>query len=301
MAVTAAPAMTAARAIGSRRRFWAVIGLTGPAYVWLAFTVLLPLSAMLYFSFLTVAPIGARIAEPTLDNYLDFVRKGFYVTLTGRSLWLGVWVTALCLALGFPAAFALAKHVKGRWREALFLLVVLPFWSNALVRTFSWTMVLRSDGLVDRALQSLIPGLPHLDLLFTFSAVVIGLVHSFLPYMILTCYISLQAIDDSLLEAARSLGGTGFTVFWRIVLPLSAPGILAGTILIFVPVIGSFMEPRILGGRGGFMLGNVIEDQFTVVFNWPLGAALSFILLGIVLLILALCYPLLRRHLQVMG
>jgi spermidine/putrescine transport system permease protein len=159
-------------------------------------------------------------------------------------------------------------------------------------------MVLRSDGLVDRAIQGLFPGAPHLDLLFTFTAVVIGLVHSFLPYMILTCYISLQAIDDSLLEAAQSLGATGFTVFRRVMLPLSLPGIAAGTILIFVPVIGSFMEPRILGGRGGFMLGNVIEDQFTVVFNWPLGAALSFILLGLVLLILAAFYPFLRRHMQ---
>ena len=282
----------------ARQRRWAVIGLTAPAYLWLAFTVLLPLSAMLYFSFLTVAPFGGRVAEPTFSNYLDYFTKGFYLTLTGRSLWLGVWVTALCLLLGFPAALALAKYVRGRWREALFLLIVLPFWSNALVRTFSWTMVLRSDGLVDRAIQGLFPGAPHLDLLFTFTAVVIGLVHSFLPYMILTCYISLQAIDDSLLEAAQSLGATGFTVFRRVMLPLSLPGIAAGTILIFVPVIGSFMEPRILGGRGGFMLGNVIEDQFTVVFNWPLGAALSFILLGLVLLILATFYPFLRRHMQ---
>ena len=285
----------------ARQRRWAVIGLTAPAYLWLAFTVLLPLSAMLYFSFLTVAPFGGRVAEPTFSNYLDYFTKGFYLTLTGRSLWLGVWVTALCLLLGFPAALALAKYVRGRWREALFLLIVLPFWSNALVRTFSWTMVLRSEGLVDRAIQGLFPGAPHLDLLFTFTAVVIGLVHSFLPYMILTCYISLQAIDDSLLEAAQSLGATGFTVFRRVMLPLSLPGIAAGTILIFVPVIGSFMEPRILGGRGGFMLGNVIEDQFTVVFNWPLGAALSFILLGLVLLILAAFYPFLRRHMQGLG
>ena len=285
----------------ARQRRWAVIGLTAPAYLWLAFTVLLPLSAMLYFSFLTVAPFGGRVAEPTFSNYLDYFTKGFYLTLTGRSLWLGVWVTALCLLLGFPAALALAKYVRGRWREALFLLIVLPFWSNALVRTFAWTMVLRSDGLVDRAIQGLFPGAPHLDLLFTFTAVVIGLVHSFLPYMILTCYISLQAIDDSLLEAAQSLGATGFTVFRRVMLPLSLPGIAAGTILIFVPVIGSFMEPRILGGRGGFMLGNVIEDQFTVVFNWPLGAALSFILLGLVLLILAAFYPFLRRHMQGLG
>ena len=282
----------------NRRRQWTVLGLTGPAYLWLALTIFLPLSAMLFFSLLTVAPLNGRPTEGTLQNYLDFFHKDFYLTLTGRSLMLGIYVTGLCLLLGFPAALALAKYIKGRWREALFLMVVLPFWSNALVRTFSWTMVLRSDGLIDRGIQDVFLGVPHLDILFHFGAVVIGLVHSFLPYMILTCYISLQAIDDSLLEAARSLGAPSFTVFRRILLPLSAPGLVAGSILIFVPVIGSFMEPRILGGPGGIMLGNVIEDQFTVVFNWPLGAALSFILLGIVLLILAVCYPFLRRHLQ---
>jgi spermidine/putrescine transport system permease protein len=274
------------------------LGLTGPAYLWLALTIFLPLSAMLFFSFLTVAPLNGRPTKGTLHNYLDYFHKDFYLTLTGRSLMLGIYVTGFCLLLGFPAALALAKFVKGRWREALFLMVVLPFWSNALVRTFSWTMVLRSDGLIDRGIQDILPGAPHLNILFTYSAVVIGLVHSFLPYMILTCYISLQAIDDSLLEAARSLGAPTFTVFRRVLLPLSAPGLVAGSILIFVPVIGSFMEPRILGGPGAIMLGNVIEDQFTVVFNWPLGAALSFVLLGIVLLILAVCYPLLRRHLQ---
>jgi spermidine/putrescine transport system permease protein len=275
-----------------------VFGLTAPAYLWLAFSVLLPLSAMLFFSFLTVAPFGARVAAPTIGHYLDFFRKDFYLTLTRRSLMLGVYVTLFCILLGYPAAFALAKRVKGRWREALFLLVVLPFWSNALVRTFSWTMVLRSGGLIDRGIQAILPGAPHLDILFSPPAVVIGVVHSYLPYMILTCYISLQAIDDSLIDAARSLGASGFAVFWRIILPLSTPGLAAGAVLIFVPVIGSFMEPRILGGPGGIMLGNVIEDQFTMVFNWPLGAALSFILLAIVLLILALCYPLLRRNLQ---
>jgi spermidine/putrescine transport system permease protein len=286
------------RRFASQRRRWAVFGLTAPAYLWLAFSVLLPLSAMLFFSFLTVAPFGARVAQPTIAHYLDFFRKDFYLTLTRRSLMLGVYVTLLCVLLGYPAAFALAKRVKGRWREALFLLVVLPFWSNALVRTFSWTMVLRSGGLIDRGIQAILPGAPHLDILFSPPAVVIGVVHSYLPYMILTCYISLQGIDDSLIDAARSLGASGFAVFWRIILPLSTPGLAAGAILIFVPVIGSFMEPRILGGPGGIMLGNVIEDQFTMVFNWPLGAALSFILLAIVLLILALCYPLLRRNLQ---
>lgn len=277
------------------RRRWAAFGLTAPAYCWLTLTIFLPLAAMLYFSFLSRMPVGGREVELTLAHYRAFFEKEFYQTLTWRSLRLGIDVTVLCLLIGYPAAYALAKHVKGRWREALFLLVVLPFWSNALVRTFSWTMVLRADGIIDRLIQDIIPGAPSVGVLFTYPAVVIGLVHAFLPYVILTCYISLQAIDETLIEAARSLGASGFTVFRRIVLPLSLPGIFAGVILTFVPVIGSFMEPRILGGPSGIMLGNVIEDQFTAVGNWPLGAALSFILLAIVLLILAISAPFLQR------
>lgn len=123
----------------------------------------------------------------------------------------------------------------------------------------------------------------------------IGLVHSYLPYVILTSYLALQAIDDSLIEAARSMGARRRTILRRIVLPLAAPGIIAGAVLIFVPVVGSFMEPRLLGGRKGTYYGTVIEDQFVAVFNWPLGAALSFILLAVVLVVLALASPALRR------
>jgi len=272
-----------------------VFGLAGPAYLWLTLTVFLPLSAMLYFSFLTMAPIGGRQPSLTLAQYLTFFEKEFYRVLAWRSLLLGVHVTLACVLIGYPAALVLARHVRGRWREALFLLTVLPFWSNALVRTFSWTMVLRSDGLVDQAIHAILPGAPSLGIWLSYPAIVVGLVHSYLPYMILTCYLSLQAVDDSLIEAARSLGAPAWTVFRRVLLPLSVPGLFAGSVLIFVPVIGSFMEPRILGGSGATMLGTVIEEQFTRVFNWPLGAALSFILLAAVLLILALSYPLLRR------
>ena len=202
------------------------------------------------------------------------------------------------MLIGFPTALALARAIKGRWREALFLLVVLPFWSNGLVRIFSWTMVLRGDGLLDSALHFIWPTAPTMDLLFSHPAIVIGLVHAYLPYMILTCYLSLQAIDDSLVEAARSLGASMWEILRRIIIPLSVPGLAAGAVLIFVPVVGSFMEPRILGGRDSIFLGTVIEDQFTTVFNWPLGAALSFIMLAIILLILVLSYPLLRHRLQ---
>ncbi len=272
----------------------AIAVLTGPAYLWLTITVLLPLLAMFYFSFLTEAPIAGRVGELTLEQYRTFFERDFYTTLVLRSLKLGATVAFLCFLIGFPCAFVLAKTVKGRWREALFLLVIIPFWSNALVRVFSWTMVLRGNGLLDKAIQFVFPDAGSLGLLFTYPAVVIGLVHSYLPYMILTCYISLQAIDDDLIEAARSLGARWWTILFRLILPLSMPGIVAGAVLIFVPVIGSFMEPRILGGRFGTYYGTVIEDQFVAVFNWPLGAALSFILLACVLVIFALFAPILK-------
>lgn len=279
------------------RRRWTIGGLTAPAYLWLLLTIVLPIGAMLVFSFLTVAPLGGREADLTLKHYRAFLDKSFYRDLTWRSIRLGIDVTFWCVVVGYPAALALARHVRGRWREALFLLVVLPFWSNTLVRVFSWTIVLRQGGLIDRAIQAVVPGAPALDILYSYPATVIGLVHSFVPYMILTCYLSLQAIDDSLIEAARSLGASALTTFRRVVLPLSLPGLVAGAILIFVPVVGSFMEPRILGGTSGIMLGTVIEDQFTTVFNWPLGAALSFILLAIVLIVMLAALPVLRRRL----
>lgn len=274
-------------------------GLSAPAFVWLAITVLLPLTVMLYFSFMSRMPMGTAAASFSLGQYAAFFQHDFYRFLAWRSIKLGAHVTFFCALLGYPAALILARTVKGRWREAILLLFILPFWSNALIRIFAWTMVLRTDGVMDRIVHALLPSAPSVGVLYSYPAVVIGLVHSFLPYMILTCYISLQAIDDSIIEAGESLGGSSLTVFRRIILPLSLPGFIVGVVLIFVPVIGSFMEPRILGGRAGAMLGTVIEDQFTEVFNWPLGAALSFTLLGIVAAIFAVAFPLLKNRLKV--
>jgi spermidine/putrescine transport system permease protein len=276
------------------RVFW----LTAPTYTWLVITVFLPLSAMLYFSFLAENPFGGRGAQLTLHQYRLFFEKGFYGYLTTRSLLLGLHVSIGCLAIGYPAALILARYIKGRWREALLLMIVLPFWSNALVRIFSWTMVLRNGGFLDELVRSVFPSVNSLGLLYSYPAIVIGLVHSFLPYLVLTSYLSLQTIDDSLIEAARSLGASRWTTFRRITLPLSMPGVMVGLILIFVPVTGSFMEARILGGRAGILLGTVIEDQFTEVFNWPLGAALSFTLLGIVLIIVVVFQTSIRLYLQ---
>jgi len=262
--------------------------LTAPTYLWLAFTVFLPLSAMFFFSFLTDAPFGNKEVFFSLENYQAIWDKTFYQLLLFKSFRLGLEVTVLCFLIGFPCALILAKHIKGYWREAIFVLIILPFWSNALVRIFSWTMVLRGNGVIEMTLNWISPGFGDFSLMFTYQAILIGLVHSYLPYMILTCYVSIQSIDDSIIEAARVLGASRIMILMRLIIPLSLPGIAAGSVLIFIPVVGSFMEPRILGGREGTFIGTIIEDQFTRVFNWPLGAALSFLMLFIILIIIML-------------
>lgn len=270
------------------------LGLLAPAYLWLTVAVFLPLSAMAFFSLATDLPFGEREWSFTFQNYADALSNPTYATLLWKSVRLAFWVTLWSLILGFPCAWVLARMLTGRTREALFLLVILPFWSNSLVRIFSWAIVLRGNGVLDQAVGAMLPGV-RLNLMFSESAIIIGLVHSYLPYVILTCYLSLQAIDNTLIEAARSLGARWPRILWRLVLPLALPGLVAGAVLVFVPVVGSFMEPRLLGGRVGTTYGTLIEDQFVAVFNWPLGAALSFILLAVVLVILAAASPALRK------
>ncbi|MDQ2633533.1 MAG: ABC transporter permease [Pseudomonadota bacterium] len=284
-----------ASAQAARNGIGPALPLLAPAYLWLTVAIFLPLSAMAFFSFMTDLPMAGREWSLTLQNYATFFSTSLYLTLLGSSLRLGFEVTVWCLLIGFPAAYVLAKVLKGRAREAIFLLVILPFWSNGLVRIFSWAMVLREGGILGTALNAILPFRISIDLMYSYPAIIIGLVHSYVPYMVLTCYLTLQAIDDSLIEAARSLGASRMQVLRRVVLPLAVPGMAAGAVLIFVPVVGSFMEPRILGGRTGTFYGTVIEDQFVAVFNWPLGAALSFILLAVVLVILAAAAPVLRR------
>lgn len=266
---------------------WTTAALILPAYGWLLIAVFLPLLTMLAFSFLKTPPFGNRPIVFSIEHYLAFFGRPYLLAVAWRSIALGLWTTAICALIGLPAALALARATRGRARQVLFLLIILPFWTNGLVRIFSWTMVLREGGMLDQLVRGFYSDAPSLALLYSFPAIVIGLVHAYLPYMILTCYLSVAAIDDQVFEAARSLGARAPVIFWKIVLPLATPGLVAGSILIFVPVIGSFMEPRILGGKVGVTMGTVIEDQFTQSFNWPLGSALSFTMLALVLAIFA--------------
>jgi spermidine/putrescine transport system permease protein len=282
----------------SRRQLpsWvATTALLMPTYGWLTLAVFLPLLTMLVFSFMSATPMGNAPIVFTLKQYRAFIDQPYLLRIGLTSLMIGFWTTLFCAVLGFLAAVALARSALGKAREVLLILILLPFWTNGLVRVFSWTMVLRENGFLDSILHMVAPDSGSIGFLYTRYAIVVGLVHGYLPYMILTCYIALVTIDDAIIEAAASLGARWWTILFRILVPMAAPGLISGAVLIFIPVIGSFMEPRILGGRVGVTMGTVIEDQFTQAFNWPLGASLSFTLLAVVLAIFATFSGVLRR------
>ncbi|MBB3771278.1 spermidine/putrescine transport system permease protein [Angulomicrobium amanitiforme] len=289
-------ALGAVPSAGLRLPSWLVtLTMLLPTYAWLTLAILLPLGAMLSFSFMTATPLGKKEVAFTFKHYRAFIDQPYLIGVAWTSLLIGLWTTFLCAVVGFFTALALARATAGRLRETLLILVILPFWTNGLVRVFSWTMVIREGGFLDLLARSVWPDAPSLGFLYSLPAIILGLVHGYLPYMVLTCYIALVTIDDSILEAAESLGARKWTVLWRIIVPMAAPGLISGSVLIFVPVIGAFMEPRILGGPRGVTLGTVIEEQFTQAFNWPLGAALSFTILALVLGIFATFSGVLRR------
>jgi spermidine/putrescine transport system permease protein len=189
------------------------------------------------------------------------------------------------LIIGYPTAYYISKRNQ-RFKNILFILIIVPLWTNFIVRTYAWMIILREGGLANTILMRLGLIEEPLQLLFTQKAVVIGLVYGYLPFMILPLYASIEKLNPSLLEAARDLGANGFQAFWRVMFPLTLPGIIAGSILVFVPTLGAFVTPDLLGGAKQTMMGNLIQNQYLKVRNWPFGSALSLILLAIVLIML---------------
>jgi len=253
-----------------------------PASLWLALFFLLPLAIVLLYSFLGRGTYGGVIWAFTPENYRRLLNP-IYLGVFWRSLQLAALTTVICLAVGYPLAFFIATRPH-RWRNVLLILAILPFWTNFLVRTYAWIVILRDEGVINTLLQTLHLIDEPLDLLFTPFAVTVGLIYGYLPFMILPLYATLERFDFSLVEAAQDLGANDLRTFRRVVLPLTARGIVAGSILVFVPALGAFITPDILGGAKTVMVGNVIQNQFLQARNWPFGSALSIVLMILVLI-----------------
>jgi spermidine/putrescine transport system permease protein len=267
----------------ARRESWRGFLYASPTYAYLLFFFVVPLITVFVFSFAS----RTRIGRPALEGWnLDSWAKLFdplVLGITWRSFALAALNTVLCLLIGYPFAYWIATRKRAVTRNLLLVLVLIPFWSNFLVRTYAWRTLLDTDGLVTRIGQA--TGLWG-AMLFTVPAVFIGLLYGYLPFMVLPLYAAIERLDWRLVEAARDLYASGTAAFRKVTLPLSRPGIIAGSILVFIPSLGAYVTPRVLGGGRNMMLGNLIDLQFGQGRNWPLGAALSITLMAIVMVAL---------------
>ena len=222
---------------------------------------------------------GQRIVNLTLENYQRFFSDALYAELFVKSFWYAVITTGLCLAIAYPLALLIARSPRTH-RDLLVLLVILPFWSNFLIRVYAWMIILGPQSVFAGALNALLQvfGLGPIRLLFTPFAVVVGLVYVHLPFMVLPLYANLEKHDAALLDAAQDLGANAWQRFWRVTFPLSLPGVFAGAALVFIPAFGIFAIPDLLGGTSGIMIGNVIKQQFLDTRDWPFGSVLSMML-----------------------
>jgi spermidine/putrescine transport system permease protein len=258
-------------------RAWALLA---PGGFWLLLFFLVPLLIMFVYSFMPRGIYGGVEPGFTLEHYARFFDPLYLEVLQRTFLW-SVACTVICLILGYPVAYLIVRG--GRWRNLLLFLVVLPFWTSFLVRTFAMIFLMRDTGLINNWFLKL--GLidQPLSILYTPFAVMVGLVYGFLPFMILPIYASLEKLDPSLLEAAEVLGARPRARFRKVTLPLSMPGVVAGCLLVFIPALGSFLTSDLLGGAKEMMIGNLVQNQFSSARNWPFGSAASFIVMALVL------------------
>ena len=255
-----------------------------PALVWLFVFLVAPLVIVVIVSLATRGPYGKTIYDFTPANY-ERALDSLYLPAYWRTIWIAVATTALCAIVSYPVAYYIALRAPARWKRVLLVMTVIPFWTSFLIRTYAWMLLLRSEGVINSALMS--TGLIHepLKLLYNDFAVLVGQVYGELPFMILPIYVALERLDIRLLEAAQDLGANRFWAFVKVTLPLSKPGLMAGIALVFIPSLGAFITPDLLGGAKSVMIGNLIQNQFAQL-NQPFGSALSLILTAAVLLLL---------------
>ena len=276
-----------------RRSAW----LAAPALLTIVALMLLPMLIAFGYSLMTPSPYGGVTAPATLASYVRLAwdrdlddrlaLDPTYAWILARSLAQAAAATLICVAAGLPLAWWMATRPP-RARRWLLLAVTVPFWTNLLIRTYCWVLILRDNGLLNQALQGL--GLTKAPMTFLYSdgAVLLGLVYANLPFMVLPIYAALEKVDPRLIEAAHDLYAGRRRILFRVVWPLARPGVAAGTLLVFVPALGSFLAPDILGGNRRLMLGPLIQQQFSSARDWAFGSALSIVLMALVLVALAI-------------
>ncbi|MBQ8587922.1 MAG: ABC transporter permease [Clostridia bacterium] len=255
-----------------------------PHLVWMLVFVIVPIVLIFLYSvnvFTTNGTTGF-----SLENYKNFFDV-IYMKIFAYSLWIALLSTVFCLGFGYPVAYILAKRekerlAKGKKSSTMFMLFVMPMWMNMMLRTYSWLTILESNGLLNTILGFF--GLPEINILYTTSAVVLGMVYDFIPFMILPLYSVLVKIDNSIKEAAEDLGASPFKVFFKVTLPLSLPGVVSGITMVFLPSITTFYISNIFGGGQIMLIGNLIEQQFLVANNWNFGSAISIVMMILVFL-----------------
>jgi spermidine/putrescine transport system permease protein len=262
-------------------------------WLWIGIFALVPNLALFLVSFLDRGEVDYFIPAFTLDNYLRLLDPAF-VNIFLKSMYLAGVSTLSCLLIGYPFAYLMAGAGK-RIRPWLMLLVVIPFWTNSLIRTYALVIILKNQGLINKLMLALGLADGSFSLMYNDIAVFVGLTYTLLPFMILPLYASIEKLDRRLLDAAQDLGASPLRCFWHVTLPLTLPGIVAGCILVFLPALGTFYIPEILGGAKVMLLGSFIKNQFLVARDWPLGASASMIMTGI-LIFMALVYRLVNRQ-----
>jgi spermidine/putrescine transport system permease protein len=259
------------------------IWLAAPCLLFLFGLFLAPQVLMFVASLGRRSVYGGVVPDWSLANYARALEP-LYLRILARSVVLAFLTTLLCLLVAYPVAFWLGLRAPARWRSLLLVLVILPFWTSFLVRMYAWIFLLRTEGLFNLSLAHV--GMPPLSLLYNDFAVLLGQVYGELPFMILPLYASIEKLDRSLLEAAADLGAAPARALWRVTLPLTAPGIVAGCVLVFIPSLGAYLAPDLLGGARTVYIGNLVQSQFAVARDMPFGSALSFLLSLTVLVLL---------------
>ncbi|MEV0155513.1 ABC transporter permease [Micromonospora sp. NPDC050686] len=267
-----------------RERLVARLATLGPGIGYLAVFMLVPLALVLSYTLFHRGRFGGIVYEASTENFTR-VADGLYLGVIWTSMKLAGLTTLLALLLGYPTAYLIARLPR-TWRTVALVLVVLPFWTNFLIRTYAWIILLNSEGVINRGLTGAGIIDRPLELLYTPGAVVGGLLYAYLPLMVLPLYSAIERLDPQLREASANLGARPARTFWSVTLPLTLPGVLTGCVFVFVPSLGNFVIPELLGGGRTVMVGNLIRDQFLKARDWPFGSTLALVVIALLVLLL---------------